>query len=109
VNVPDYGQGPRREDGTSISTFIGAGVAGLVIDFVRRNRERIRYHDLIQSLDGMRAVFVGMGRDAKQGKYYCLEPRKVLDNDDITDDNKGGKCTSACIEITHHLRHCHKR
>ncbi|KAN0068035.1 Ankyrin repeat-containing domain protein [Elaphomyces granulatus] len=50
------------QDGTSISTFIGAAIAGLVLDFAnqRCGVENIRFREHLNKVDGTTAIFAQM-------------------------------------------------
>ncbi|OXV09164.1 hypothetical protein Egran_03073 [Elaphomyces granulatus] len=50
------------QDGTSISTFIGAAIAGLVLDFAnqRDGVENIRFREHLNKVDGTTAIFAVM-------------------------------------------------
>ncbi|KAH8199002.1 hypothetical protein TruAng_006831 [Truncatella angustata] len=67
-----------RKEGTSISTFIAAGLAALVLDFSMQ--EDCRDHidkRLLKSVSGMSAVFKEMATE--DGGYRCIAPWKVLE------------------------------
>ena len=69
-----------RESGTSISAFIGAAVAGLVIDFSRQSDCRVRISNCksLLLINGMTAVFAAMAAKGNDGGYYCIAPWEVL-------------------------------
>jgi hypothetical protein len=67
-----------RKKGTSISTFIAAGIAALILDFSMQ--EDCRNHiekRLLKSIMGMSAVFDKMS--IEDGGYRCIAPWKVLE------------------------------
>lgn len=73
---------PSRISGTSISTFIGAGIAGLIIDFSRHvdcNACISNRQDLL-TINGMTAIFAAMS--VSDGGYQCIAPWKILDSSD---------------------------
>jgi hypothetical protein len=70
-----------RESGTSIATFIAAGIAARIIDFSRQEdteayilqRERNR----LKTYAGMSAVFEEMAKGGHEGGYKCIAPWKI--------------------------------
>ena len=71
----------NRESGTSISCFIGAAIAGLVIDFTQQNdcQARVANRQDLLTVNGMSAVFAAMAAKGKDGEYHCIAPWEVLD------------------------------
>ena len=69
----------ERDRGTSIATFIAAGIAALVLDFSMQEdcRDRIENQKLLNSIEGMSAVFEKMAKE-DQG-YLCIAPWSVLE------------------------------
>ncbi|KAI9928446.1 hypothetical protein MW887_002491 [Aspergillus wentii] len=71
----------RRESGTSISTFIGAAVAGVLLDFSKQEdcKDRIRNPLALKTIAGMSAVFAEMANGGKDNGYDCVAPWKLVD------------------------------
>lgn len=69
----------ERDSGTSIATFIAAGIAALVLDFSMQEdcRDRIENQKILKSIPGMSAVFEKMAK-GDQG-YLCVAPWRVLE------------------------------
>lgn len=70
----------KPQTGTSISTFIGAGIAGLILEFSRQSivsdiigTEWKRY---LQTVRGMSAIFELMAEGGHEG-YHCITPWKI--------------------------------
>ena len=83
-------------DGTSISTFIGAAIAGLVLDFANQNdilkklSER-NFRKALNEVSGMNAIFAEMARGGEHMRYDCVAPWKLrasgrLERDQERDD-----------------------
>lgn len=98
-----------HKSGTSCATPIAAGVAGLIIDFLRRceghhtgpgfNRRRKRYDDalrVVRTAGGMRAVFHLMAN--KREGYDYITPWSLFTGDEEDTDVAG--------EILKALRDC---
>jgi hypothetical protein len=68
-----------RDSGTSIATFIAAGIAALVMDFSLQQdcRERIENRDYLKTVAGMSAVFEKMAK--YESGYHCIAPWNVLE------------------------------
>ena len=69
-----------RVSGTSISSFIGAAIAGLVIDFSQQSdcRARVFNCQSLLTINGMNAVFAAMATKGNDGEYHCVAPWEVL-------------------------------
>lgn len=73
---------PGRKDfysGTSMSTFIGAAVAGMILNFAHHDDvQKILSRDLedLMTVPGMSAVFKEMS--TKDPKYDCVAPWNIL-------------------------------
>ncbi|MCJ1250616.1 hypothetical protein MMC30_007844 [Trapelia coarctata] len=76
-------------DGTSISTAIAAGLAGLLIDFGRqsicRGDDEVIDDELLTTKAGMSAVFRKMSIGMKEG-YDCMMPWRILTSESVTKD-----------------------
>jgi hypothetical protein len=70
--------GATPQDGTSMSTFIAAGVAGMILDFARHDdvKERIIPQENLKTVTSMEHVFQKMAIDGHEG-YDCMAPWKV--------------------------------
>jgi subtilisin family serine protease len=66
--------------GTSFATMIGAALAGRILDFSRQsdNRGRIRNAEVLNTVEGMSAVFAKMAPGGKDNGYDCMAPWKIL-------------------------------
>jgi hypothetical protein len=69
-----------RFSGTSVSAAIAAGVAAVLLDFVRQGGASTIIHpralDRVQTKDGMTALFRLMSR--KANGYHCIAPWLLL-------------------------------
>ena len=74
VDVVPY---PRDnpQSGTSMSTFIGAAVAGMILDFAHHNDVLANTLKYLKTVAGMEAVFNEMS--TKDLKYDCMTPWKI--------------------------------
>jgi hypothetical protein len=72
----------EHESGTSIATFIAAGIAALVIDFARQKdciEELAVRRNKLQTVEGMSAIFGKMAEEYKENGYDCVVPWAVLE------------------------------
>ncbi|KAI8261460.1 subtilisin-like protein [Colletotrichum sp. SAR11_239] len=78
IELPSMG-GIMSLSGTSYSTMIGAGVAGLVLEFVRHPdiQGRIERGRRLSNVAGMSAVFSEMATRGGNG-FDCIAPWKIL-------------------------------
>lgn len=76
----------KVQSGTSYSTMIGAGLAGLILEFARHESAEGRGHRLerLSTVEGMSAVFAAMAKDKGNG-YDCIAPWKIL-SEDVRDE-----------------------
>lgn len=76
--------------GTSFATMIGAALAGRILDFSRHsdNRGRIRGAEVLNTVEGMSAVFAKMARGGKDNGYDCMAPWKILQHSVDEDPGK---------------------
>ncbi|KAL4766789.1 ankyrin repeat-containing domain protein [Aspergillus nidulans var. acristatus] len=70
--------GAEPQDGTSVSTFIAAAVAGLILDFARHDdvKEYIIPQENLKTVTSMEHIFQKMAVDAHEG-YDCMAPWKL--------------------------------
>ncbi|KAF3919854.1 hypothetical protein ABW20_dc0110706 [Dactylellina cionopaga] len=68
--------GDKGRNGTSYSTFLGAAVAGLLLDFARQGdvQAKIQNYARLKRMDGMSSVFLEMAEHATDGNYSCVVP-----------------------------------
>ncbi|KAF7530971.1 hypothetical protein G7054_g9332 [Neopestalotiopsis clavispora] len=66
--------------GTSFSTIIAGALASRLLDFSRQRdvREKIRYCERLDTVEGMSAVFSAMVKGAVDNGYHCIAPWKIL-------------------------------
>lgn len=66
--------------GTSYSTMIGAGLAGLILEFARHEAAKGGEDRLekLPTVEGMSAVFATMTGDEKDNGYDCIVPWNIL-------------------------------
>jgi hypothetical protein len=71
---------PGYDSGTSIATFIAAGIAALVIDFSRQEdcKEIILDQARLKTVAGMKKIFSEMADGGYDGGYDGLVPQRVL-------------------------------
>ncbi|KIM96504.1 hypothetical protein OIDMADRAFT_170237 [Oidiodendron maius Zn] len=79
--------------GTSFATMIGAALAGRILDFSRQsdNRGRIRSAEVLNTVEGMSAVFAKMAPGGKDNGYDCMAPWKILHHSVDEDPGKRRK------------------
>ncbi|KAH8692296.1 ankyrin repeat-containing domain protein [Talaromyces proteolyticus] len=70
----------KPESGTSMSTFIGAAIAALVVDFSNQKdvKEFIEHREYVKSVAGMTAIFAEMAIAGSSQDYHCVAPWKLL-------------------------------
>lgn len=72
---------PGYDSGTSIATFIAAGIAALVIDFSRQEEGKkiIVDQERLKTVAGMKEIFAEMADGGDDGGYDGLVPQRVLE------------------------------
>ncbi|KAF3920810.1 hypothetical protein ABW20_dc0108592 [Dactylellina cionopaga] len=67
-------------NGTSYSTFVGAGIAALLLDFYRQGdiSPQMKYYEKLRRVVGMRAVFLAMAEHGASEGYNCIVPWEFL-------------------------------
>lgn len=70
----------KPESGTSISTFIAAAVAGLIVDFSRHEDVKVISRENLKKVEGMQAVFLKMAQGGVEG-YHCVAPWRIRRHD----------------------------
>jgi hypothetical protein len=82
----------RPVSDTSVSTAIAAGVAGMLLDFVRQPDAYTIIKDgdprRLRSKEGMTAIFNLMSKYHNDGGYKCLAPWDLFPPDHATQDRK---------------------
>jgi hypothetical protein len=78
------------QDGTSISTFIGAAIAGLVLDFAnqRDGVKNIRFREHLNKVDGTTAIFAEMAIGGESMGYNCVAPWKLRASQRLSRDEE---------------------
>ncbi|KAF4448404.1 serine/threonine protein kinase [Fusarium austroafricanum] len=66
--------------GTSYSTSIAAGLAGMLLDFSRQETDKRDVPDvsMLKHMDVMMKVFLEMARESSDGRYKCIRPWDLL-------------------------------
>lgn len=79
-------------DGTSVSTMIGAGLAGRILSFAHHpdNADKIPSLSHLRLTEGMSSVFKAMS--FHENGYDCVQPELLLPPDHVKSD------TGVCIE-----------
>jgi len=97
--------GKRRSDGTSVSAAIAAGVAALLLDFVRQGDASKKIHpdalERVRTKDGMTALFQLMSRRANG--YDCIAPWLLLPRRYRDDEDARERAWQTISEALLHL------
>ncbi|KAG7438701.1 Intracellular serine protease [Fusarium oxysporum f. sp. raphani] len=66
--------------GTSYSTSIAAGLAGMLLDFSRQETDKKDIPDIsrLSNMEVMMKMFLEMARDSSDGRYKCIRPWDLL-------------------------------
>lgn len=66
--------------GTSYSTSIAAGLAGMLLDFSRQETDKKDVPDIsrLSNMEVMMKVFLEMARESSDGRYKCIRPWDLL-------------------------------
>ncbi|KAF5674770.1 serine threonine kinase [Fusarium circinatum] len=66
--------------GTSYSTSIAAGLAGMLLDFSRQDTDKADVPDIsrLSNMEVMMKVFLEMARESSDGRYKCIRPWDLL-------------------------------
>ncbi|KLO86455.1 Uncharacterized protein LW93_11231 [Fusarium fujikuroi] len=66
--------------GSSYSTSIAAGLAGMLLDFSRQETDKEDVPDMsrLRDMEVMTRIFLEMARESSDGKYKCIRPWDLL-------------------------------
>lgn len=72
----------KPQNGTSMATFIGAAIAGLILDFSRHSdiKDMIISQEYMKTVSGMSAIFAEM---STKEHYDCIAPWQIRSRENL--------------------------